>query len=80
MHAIYTVKEVLNYFSEQQLAAFDISKAFDKVKHFILFIKLLDRDIPADLIKVLVCWCGKYDVMVRWNGGTSRFFQIFAGV
>jgi len=56
VHAIYTVKEVLNYFNKQQstlnLAAFDISKAFDKVNHFILFIKLLDRDIPADLIKV----------------------------
>ena len=76
-HAIYTV---VNYFSEQQLAAFDISKAFDKVNHFILFNKLLVRDIPADFIKVLVSWCGKCNVMVRWNGRTSRFFKIFSGV
>ena len=42
-HAIYTVKEVLNYFNKQHstinITALDISKAFDKVNHFVLFNK-----------------------------------------
>ena len=83
-HAIYTVKEVLNYFNKQHstanLAALDISKAFDKVNHVTFFNKLLDRGIPADLIKVLVCWYHKCTAVVRWNEGTSRLLNIFAGV
>ena len=59
-HAILTVKEVLNYFTKQNsmvtLAALDISKAFDKVNHYALFNKLLDRSVPVCIINVLVCW------------------------
>jgi len=51
-------------------AALDISKAIDKVKHVILFNKLLDRGIPVDLVKVLVRWYGKCTAVVRWNEGT----------
>ena len=52
VHAIYsnTVKSVLNYFNKQgstvTMAALDISKAFDKVNHYVLFSKLLDRRVP----------------------------------
>ena len=83
-HAIYIVKEVLNYFNKQHttinIAALDISKAFDKVNHFILFNKLLDRAVPVFLVKVLVCWDGKCNAMVRWNNGFSRVFHICADV
>ena len=58
VHAIYTIKEVMNYFNKQQsalnLAALDISKTFDNVKHCILFNKLLHRNIYADLISFTV--------------------------
>ena len=62
------------------MAALDISKAFDKVNHYILFNKLLDRDVPVCLIHVLVNWYGKCNAVVRWNSVISHPFRILAGV
>jgi len=50
------------------MAALDISKAFGKVNHF------LDRGVPTCLVKVLVCWYGKCNAVVRWNERISRVF------
>jgi len=54
------MKEVLNYFykhhSTINITALDISKAFDKLNHFVLINKLLDRSVSVRLVKVLVCW------------------------
>ena len=62
------------------IAALDISTAFDKVNYFVLFNKLLDRAVPVCLVNVLMCWYGKCNAMVRWNSGFSRVFHICAGV
>ncbi len=52
-HAIFSVKCVVDYFvkggSTVNLCTLDISKAFDKISHSILFIKLMKRDIPKSL-------------------------------
>jgi len=81
---LYTVKSVLNYFNKQgstvTMAALDISKAFDKVNHYVLFSKLLDRRVPLCMIKVLVCWYGKCNAVVRWQSSMSHVFVINAGV
>ena len=34
----------------------DASKAFDRVNHWTLFIKLLNRGVPAVLIRILLYW------------------------
>ena len=58
--ALYTVKSVVDYFtngdSVVNLCALDISKAFEKVNHYALFIKLMEREIPVSLLRVLVHW------------------------
>jgi len=52
----------------------DISKAFDKVNHYCMFIKLLNRSVPVVLLKVLINWYDECAVFVRWNDALSRCF------
>ena len=56
-HALYTVKSVVQHFtsgnSTVNLCALDMSKAFDKLNHYALFIKLMDRNVPHAIMNVL---------------------------
>ena len=57
-HALYTVRSVVEHFtaagSVVNLYALDISKAFDKVNHYALWIKLMDRSVPLTLLLTLM--------------------------
>jgi hypothetical protein len=59
-HAIYSVKNIVNRFidggSTANLCTIDLSKAFDKVNHHALFIKLMKRRIPIKLLDLIVYW------------------------
>jgi len=54
----------------------DIYKAFDKVNHYCMFIKLMNRSVPVGLVllKVLINWYDKCAVFVRWNNVLQKFF------
>ena len=59
-HAIYTVQSTMEYFHNNNftvnICVLDISEAFDKVNHYALFIKLLDRNVPLGFILLLESW------------------------
>src|ERR1044072_7780183 len=82
--AIYTVRHVVDYFvqndSTVNLCLIDISKAFDKLNHSVLFLKLMKRGVPAIFIKILKNWYDNVSVCVRWNATTSLSFRVTAGV
>jgi len=40
----------------------DLSKAFDKVNHNILFRKLMQRNVPGVLVKLLHSWYGCFQL------------------
>jgi len=70
-HAIYTVRKTIEYFttnlSSVSVCALDISKAFDKVNHTLLYSVLMDRNVQAKLILVLSCWYDNAAICVRWG-------------
>ena len=67
-HAIYTVCNIVNRWvsrgSTANLCAIDLSKAFDKVNHHALIIKLMHRNIPAQILELMT--------VVRVSNGASH--------
>ena len=53
---IFTVKCVTKYYTQENSSVFtcflDASKAFDKINHYTLFQKLLDRETPIILVRI----------------------------
>ena len=58
----------------------DMKKAFDVVKHAILFRKLLERDIPPIFLRLLLVMYMLQSAKVRWEDDESNTFKIKNGV
>jgi exonuclease III len=82
--AILTARLSASYFIERGstvvLSALDISKAFDRVNHYCLLLKLLQRGVPRAFLEILLTWFGKCFCRVKWGECHSDPFQITAGV
>ena len=52
----------------------DASKAFDKINHFKLFRKLLDRKTPIVIVRILLFWYSKQTICVKWGRCISDYF------
>ena len=81
---IYTVKSVIkyyNYFSSPVFTCFlDTSKAFDRVNHWTLFKKLLLKDVPTAIVRILCSWYRSQQLCIQWGKTKSLFFTITNGV
>jgi hypothetical protein len=58
----------------------DLSKAFDKMNHYALFLKLLNRKFPVQLIDIFVQWFSGSFSCVKWGDSLSHFFRLRSGV
>ena len=83
-HAIYCVRNVVENFVTNQstvnICALDLSKAFDRVNHFALYIKLMERQVPITLLNILETWFGASITCVKWGKHVSKFVKLIAGV
>ena len=66
---IYVLKKVIDRHRSLNGSMFtcflDASKAFDRVKHSILFQKLIDRGVPGYIVRLGTFWCYKW-CQARW--------------
>ena len=53
---------------------------FDKINHFNLFRKLLNRKTPIVIVRILLFWYSKQTVCVKWGRCISGYFSISNGV
>ena len=81
---IFALKEVINYYNSSSTPIFacflDASKAFDRVNHWILFDKLLKRNVPKLFIRLIIYWYRTQTFSVKWNGILSKSFTVSNGV
>jgi len=65
---------------ESYCAFIDASKAFDKVLHNGLFVKLLQKRVSVKFVRILQNWYSKLFASVLWNGLLGNIFPILCGV
>ena len=82
--AIYSVRNVIEKFvsngSTVNVCTLDLSKAFDRMNHYALLIKLMDRKLPIQLLIIFELWFSISITCVKWNGHVSHFFNLIVGV
>jgi hypothetical protein len=82
--AIFALRTTIEHFNSKGstvfLAALDIKKAFDSVKHDKLFNSLRSSGVPALIVDLLRNWYGKLYVNIRYNNGFSYCFSVLNGV
>lgn len=81
---IYVLKEAITKYQGHNSSVFlcfiDASKAFDRINHRKLFDKLLERDVPKYIIRVLMCWYAQQTFQVKWDNSISAPFNVGNGV
>ena len=83
-HVIFTLRKTVERFliggSNVNICSIDLSKAFDKVNHNALLLKLMDRLVPTSLLTVLEAWYSRSFTCIRWYSANSQFFKLNFGV
>ena len=79
-HAIYSVRRYVDRFvnegSTVNICGIDLSKAFDKVNIFALFTKLMERNLPREVLCVIEQWLQNSWTCVKWCSAMSDFLKI----
>jgi len=81
---VYAFKDILNiyrnYSSPLYICFLDASKAFDKLNYWLLFDKLLKRNMPKCILRIIVFWYTEQCINVQWGNQFSTSFNISNGV
>ena len=82
--AVHSLRCVTDYYinngSTVNLCALDLTKAFDRVNHHGLLLKLMDRSVPIQLLQVLEFWFLNSYTCVKWHDAFSSHFKISIGI
>ena len=83
-NAIHSVRTLIDNFvnnrSTVNICALDLSKAFDKMSHSGLFLKLMSKMIPKNLLSTLEHWFSISETCIRWGNCFSKFIVLTCGI
>ena len=81
---IYVLKEIVDNYKclngSMFMGFLDASKAFDRIRHSTLFKKLIDRQVPSYIVRIMIYWYTNQTMFVCWSGILSKGFQVSKGV
>ena len=84
VNALHCLRETIDYYvnngSRVFCAFLDTSKAFDRLVHSGLFIKLMQRNVPLAFLNIIINWYDGLMCQVKWGDHLSHWFCITAGV
>ena len=74
---IYALEEFIEYYKSRNTTVFvtfvDASKAFDRIDHWLLFKKLISKDVPLFIIRLLIYWYSYQQMCVRWGNKVEYY-------
>ena len=78
-HSIYSIRSVIDENVTRgftvNVCALDLSKVFDRMNHFALFIKLMNRNTRVNLLAVIEKWFAICVTCVKWGDQMSEVRQ-----
>ena len=81
---IYALKEYIEYYRNRNTSVFvtmlDASKAFDIVNFWLLFEKLLSRNVPLFIVRILAMWYTYQKICIGFGNAISPSFTVSNGV
>ena len=84
VHALHCLKSTVNHYVTNGSRVFctflDASKAFDRLVHSGLFLKLMDKNVPLMFLDIIKSWYSDLSCRVKWGEHFSDWFKISAGV
>ena len=75
-----TIYNYINNKSKVYANFVDLSKAFDRVDHYLLLDKLIDKGIPPDIIMLLKSYLRTQSARIVWDGHCGRYQAVDQGV
>ena len=82
--AIFSLKQTVDFYRNQDthvnMCFLDAKKEFDRVNHWILAKKLLDRNVPLHIVKLFIFWYRKHEFVVWWGNSLSMTFLCSNGI
>ena len=81
---VFLLKQAISYYIIRGSPIFcvflDVSKAFDRVNHYLLFQKLIVRNVSMCFVRLLVYWYTQQSMQIRWGRSYSSLFSVTNGV
>ena len=81
---IFSLKQCIEYYrslsSPVYLCYLDASKAFDRINHGRLFIKLMEKGVPSIVVRLFCMWYCTQEFCVQWGTALSHGFNVSNGV
>ena len=82
--SIFVLKQVIEYYitnsSNVYICYLDLSKAFDRTEHVVLFRKLQEQKIPLLIVRLLENWYKSQRFYIQWGSLISEPFNVSDGV